>query len=947
MVPLQFLSLNLTTPVHVAEVNETMLAVRASANNNVTKPTFSFNWGDGTRTEDTSSSTAHHIYHHVGTYTLHVQARSLCNTSTLNKNANISVPSPVRILKNMSLQGEATVFGETTQLRLFIGQGSHFKCLWLLGDQVNVTTSGNYSGTIVLNHTYSSPSKYTAHVSCRNRRSEITVNTTVPVQKTVAGLRIYPISPILFGTGFLVRWRIKNGTDVTYRAHFSDVFLHVVTKADDGREGQAWVTQQEYKTPGEFLVHVAASNAVTKWISASVKCDIFRAVSPFTPVVRHEAKHIEINETITIWFTDVNTGSGANVSYLGVFGDNSEVVATHETFVTHAYGLHGLYTVNITAINDVSSFNTSINIKVHKPVLKLEGANIPSLVAKVNQNASITIFLLQGSDFVCHWEFGDGQELKQNLDDVLIYFKDLDVSVGAFTNVSISARHVFKRVGVYKVIANCQNRLSEVAATAHVTVQKEVELFQVSPIGPVVFGKTFSVNWTIADGTNVTFKAFLNQQELDIESQDLFYLSQVMPSIYQQPGKYNITVTAKNLVTPLLRHTHVVSIEIPVSEVHVNMNYLEGGILYAGHGMHKTVFPEGVPVVFDATTNNGSSLQYTWTISEDMEQLKGPRIEYIFNTPGIYTATIRVENQLSRAVSSVVIAVQERATFLHGGLECSSPKVRNEIVTIRTTIEILGTNSTLLTEVDNSTGYWYGDSKNHLIAAKGGMTMKYQGELKRTLILHHIYDTEGVYNITASLSNDVSKSSVNCEVEILSRPCKKPEIRLKGVGEFPKVARHFFTVDVIDIDADIEVFCPESKESKYEWNVFKCNPESGNFEHFGNVLSYGEASMQELRLKRRALPLGLFRMNLTVRMVGEDLQNFYAVAYGYIRIVQSNLVAKIRGGSEIRRSFGSILSVDGLDSYDPDVGPGNYSGICDSFILVEGFDDLEPENDEN
>lgn len=931
MVPLQFLSLNLTSPVHVAEVNETMLAVRASANDNVTKPTFSFDWGDGTRTEDTSSSTAHHMYHRVGTYTLHVQARSLCNTSTLNKTANISVPTPVRILKNMSLQGEPTVFGETTQFRLFIGQGSHFKCLWLLGDRVSVSTSGNYSGTIVLNHTYASPANYTAHVTCRNRRSEITVNTTVAVQNIITGLRIYPISPILFGTGFQIRWRIKNGTDVTYRAHFSDVPLQVVTKPDDGRGGQAWVTQQDYKTPGEFFVHVAASNAVTKWISASVKCNIFRAVSPFAPVVRHKAKDIEVNETITIWFTDVNTGSGANVSYLVMFGDNSEVVATHQTFVSHTYGLHGLYTVNITAINEVSSFNTSIIIKVHKPVLKLEGASIPSLVAKVNQNASITIFFLQGSDFVCHWEFGDGQELKQNLDDELTYFKDLDVSVGAFTNVSVSVIHVFKQVGVYKVTAKCQNRLSEVTATAHVTVQKEVELLQVLPIGPVVYGKTFSVNWTIANGTNVTFKAFLNLQDLDFENQDLFYSSQVTPSIYKQPGKYNITVTAKNLVTPLLRHTQVVSIEIPVSQVHVNMNYLERDILYAGHGMHKTVFPKGVPVVFDATTNNGSSLQYAWTISEAMEQLKRKRIEYIFNTPGIYTATISVENQLSRAVSSVVIAVQKRASFLHGGLECSSPKVRNEIVTIRTTIEILGTNSTLLIEVDNSTGYWYGDSKNHLITAKGGMTMQYQGELKRTLILDHIYDTEGVYNITASLSNDVSRSSVNCKVEILSRPCKKPEIRLKGVGDFPEFARHFFAVDIIDIDAYIEVFCPESKESKYEWNVFKYHPESGNFELFGNVLSYGEASMQELRLKRRALPLGLFRLNLTVSMVGEDLQDFFAVANGYIRIVQSNLVAKISGGSEIRRSFGSILSVDGLDSYDPDVGPGNYSGICDSF----------------
>lgn len=932
MVPLRFLSLNLTTPAHVAEVNETMLTVKASRNNNATKPTFRFNWGDGEVIQETFSDTVQHVYRLIGTYTLHVQAWSLCNTSSLYDNATVSVPTPVQILKNVSLQSESTVFGEITQFYLFVGQGSLFKCFWLLGDHVNITTSGNDSQTIVLNHTYSAPANYTAHVTCANRRSQVTVNTTVPVQNMITGLRIYPIPPILFGTEFKIRWGIQNGTGVTYQAHFSDVPLQVETQLHKGSYGEAWLTQLQYKTPGEFFVRVAASNAVTKWISAMAKCNILRTVSPFKPDVRHQARDIEINETIMIWFTDANSGLETNASYLVMYGDNSEVVATRETFVNYSYGLHGLYTVNITAINDVSSFNTSINVKVHKPVLKLKGARISPLMTKLHENATITIVFLRGSDFVCHWEFGDGQELRQSVDEELIYFKDLDVSVETFSNVSISARHVFKRVGVYQVTGMCQNRLSNVTAVGLVTVQEEMKLFQVPPVGPVVFGKTFSVHWSIASGTNVTFKAYFNQHDLGIENQDLHvnYLSWITPAIYKQPGIYNITITAENLVTSLLRHSQLVSIEIPVSDVQVNMSYFEGGILHAGHGMNMNIFPEGVPVVLEATTYNGSSLKYTWSISGTVEQFGHKRIEHTFNTPGIYTATIRVGNQLSQAVSTVVIAVQKPASFLNDDLECSSPKVRNETVTIRATIEIFGTNSSLLIEVDNSTSYWYGPHKNSLISRRHGMVTNYRGELKRTSILHHVYQNEGVYNITVSVGNDVSISSVNCVVEILSRPCKKPEIILKGVGASPAAARSFFTVDVVEIEANIEIFCPESRESAYEWNIFQYNPETGLFSQFGDVVSYGEASMQELRLTRRALPLGVFRLNLSVTLVGEDLQDFFAFAEGYIQIVQSDLVAKISGGSEIKRRFGSVLSVDGLDSYDPDVGPGNYSGICDS-----------------
>ena len=932
MVPLRFLSLNLTTPAHLAEVNETMLTVKASRNRNATKPTFRFDWGDGEVTQGTFSDTAHHMYRFVGTYTLHVQAWSLCNTSTLHDNATVLVPTPVQILKNLSLQCESTVFGEITQFHLFVGQGSHFKCVWLLGDHVNITTSDNDSHTIVLNHTYSAPANYTVHVTCTNRRSQVTVNATVPVHNIITGLRIYPIPPILFGTAFKIRWGIHNGTDVTYQAHFSDVPLRVKTQLPKGSYGEAWVTQLQYKTPGEFFVRVAASNAVTKWIFVMKKCNILRAVSPFIPDVRHRARDIEINETITIWFTDANSGLETNASYLVMYGDNSKVVVTRETFVNHSYGLHGLYTVNITAINDVSSFNTSSNIKVHKPVLKLEGARMSPLVAKLFENATIAIVFLRGSDFVCQWDFGDGQQFRQNADDKLIYFKDLDISVETFTNVSISTEHVFKQVGVYQVTGMCKNRLSNVTTVGLVTVQEEIKLFQVSPVGPVVFGKTFSVHWSIASGTNVTFKASFNQHDLGIENQDmpLNYLSWITPDIYKQPGMYNITVTAENLATLLLRHSQLVSIEIPVSDVHVNMSYLEGGSLYAGHGVNMNIFPEGVPVVFEATTYNGSSLQYTWSISGTVERFEHKRIEYTFNTPGIYTATIRVGNQLSQAVATVVIAVQKPASFLNGDLECSSPKVRNEIVTIRATIEILGTNSSLLIEVDNSTSYWYGPHKNSLVPRKHGMITNYRGELKRTSILHHVYQNIGLYNITLSVENDVSISSVNCVVEILSRPCKKPEITLKHVGSSPAVATSFFAGDVVEIEANIEIFCPESNESTYEWNIFQYNPGTGIFSKFGDVASYGEASMQELRLKRRALPLGVFILNLSVRMVGEDLQDFFAVAEGYIQIVQSDLVPKISGGSEIKRRFGSVLSVDGLDSYDPDVGSGNYSGICDS-----------------
>ena len=928
VVPLLFLSLNLTSPVHVAEANETLLAVSAITNKNVTKPFFRFDFGDGTGVQESFLDTAFHMYSHIGYYSLHVVAWTLCNTSILTGNANISVPKPVRILNNVSLHSSPTVFGETTQITLFVEQGTDFECLLLLGDTANQTTSSNLPGEIGFRHTYSAPATYTAIVTCRNRRSELSFSETVQVQKVIMGLTIFPVPPILFGRQFMVRWQINDGTGVLYKANFSEVALEAV-KSENETHGHALVTQNEYKTPGISYVHVAASNSVTKWISTSIKCAILREVSPFVPVLINQARDIEINETISLWLTEVNSGPDINASYMVSFGDNSKVVQTHETSANHSYSYYGLYTVYITVDNKVSKFNTSILVKVHKPVITLEGAVIPKLIAKVGDHVNITMSITKGSDFSCHWQFGDGHELLQDLEDELLYFKDSDLSVNKFTNISICAKHVFEEVDIYKINATCRNRLSEVRALGYATVQKEITFFQVLSIKPVILGKTFVINMTAA-GTNVTFRARFERKDLHIENHDFYHLSIVTSEIYKKAGKYNITVTAKNLVTPSLLYTQVLYVEIPISNVSLNVTYSKDETHYVGYGSEMNIFEIGVPVVFKATVGNGSSLQYRWSLNNVKEHSTNQIITRTFNTPGIYTISVLVKNRVSQVDAGVVIAVQRRPSVSHGGLlKCSSPKVMGEIVIIQTTLKTLGTNSTLLIKLNNITSYCYGHVGGCTELEKGDIPkrVQYRGELKKDIILKQFFNSQGIFIINATLGNAVSRVSTACEVEILSRPCRKPKVKLKDAADIPNKAKHFFRAEGITIEADVDVFCPESKESKYEWEIFQNDPRTGTFEYVHDFNSNKEASLRELQLRRRALPLGLFKVRLKVGMAEEELKDFVTVADGYIRVVQSPLIAKITGGSEIRRGFRSKPSIDGLGSYDPDVGPGTIAGI--------------------
>lgn len=122
-----------------------------------------------------------------------------------------------------------------------------------------------------------------------------------------------------------------------------------------------------------------------------VKCNIFWVVFFFILDIWYWVRDIEINEIIMIWFIDINFGLEINVLYFVMYGDNSEVVVICEMFVNYLYGLYGFYIVNIIVINDVFSYNISINIKVYKLVLMFKGVRMFFFVVKLYENVIIII----------------------------------------------------------------------------------------------------------------------------------------------------------------------------------------------------------------------------------------------------------------------------------------------------------------------------------------------------------------------------------------------------------------------------------------------------------------------------------------------------------------------------------------------------------------------------
>ena len=79
------------------------------------------------------------------------------------------------------------------------------------------------------------------------------------------------------------------------------------------------------------------------------------------------------------------------------------------------------------------------------------------------------------------------------------------------------------------------------------------------------------------------------------------------------------------------------------------------------------------------------------------------------------------------------------------------------------------------------------------------------------------------------------------------------------------------------------------------------------------VLSKNGSS--ELLIPRSSLPVGSYSVRLTVKMTGTKV---FGVAEGYIRVINSPIVARIAGGTKTERGFNKTLVFNASLSHDPD-----------------------------
>ena len=648
---------NITVPKTAYEINETILL----GVNIVNKPfhgypRYIWSFGDGSDSYETNKFFIRHKYQQYGRFIVAVTIfNPASNQSGLT---TIKVVKPVIALYDIICYMQPTKLGDETVLSCLLGEGSEFKCL-IYWDNESITTNdltylqyepslskSNFKNIIIKSkHTFKKPGSYKVYLTCANRLSKVTYQTSAIVQTPITGLQILFLQSIVFGDEFRVQWKIEHGSNVSVKSYWDNKAINhnVVCKIFWTR-----IKPDDYKIDGIHKFTVYTSNMVSN-VNKSLSVIIEKPVKQLSLWMKHDV--IEINE-INEFRVDVDSGS--TLSYLFEFGDMTKKTALSSRIQHHSYSSHGRYNVKVTAYNTVSRSSVQRIVTVQKPVLKLANLTFRAKPANVSSNIQFVGFLKYGSDFICIISYGDGNTAQSGV----LYEDHYSKSRDKFYPLSIAFEHAYDHAQDFVVSLECKNRLNSISVSNVVGVYTPVVPFRIFVEN--THQQNIPILFKLSNENELNMAAHKYQIDFGDNSEILFTNELQFFHVYARPGRYNISAIVLNSVSKLI--------------VGKNIQILATVLKLSGLSIEAVPTIVSEPTILKVLLRKGSnfncSIQWTadrvelidrMNISHDSNVHENIIIysKNIFKTKGKYPIEVTCWNRLSKLFYIVFAIVQE------------------------------------------------------------------------------------------------------------------------------------------------------------------------------------------------------------------------------------------------------------------------------------------------
>lgn len=760
------------------EVNETITIVVIN-DKNVSFSEYKYDLGDGSPIVITDQDTIHHKYSKHGVFSVGATIYSRCRNETLHISTSVSIEKPVVLLGNLSIATEPVPFPSPLSALLISDRGTDFKCYWNLGDGHQAETDFVNHGTKHnLTYSFNATGNYYLHVTCVNRLSQANISTIVIVQAPIFGLAIERITPKGYLEQFKITWHVQSGSDIQYTASFAGQQLKTF-KTITETHGWAWVQPGNNVGLGEQSIIVSASNKVTVTLRSRSAVRIEKQVEPFSPVLYHSNRYIEVNESFVLFMTHTNVENGANPIYSVDLGDGRSPITTGNLKTNLSYLTYGDFMIAINAFNNVSVYNTSISIKIHKPVLLVEYLTLSTEPTVFLQPTIITAHIRRASDVICNASFSDIPNYSQIYDLRGESFWDPVSGQNNVSNnppeVTFTIKRNFSATGVYSVTVTCQNRLSEKTSNIDAIVQEPVTGARWIPNEPSILGNPINITLEITSGTNTSFKVSFKGYSFIHKNvgQRAFHI--IYQDIYRSVGFHQFTLTVWNRVTqPIVLHGYAI-VEIPI-------HGLEAYVIGGPHGIEVN---ESVNI--GVKLKNGSNPEFLVDFMDGSEATvtRKHTVVHKFNPHSLYVVNITARNNVSQEVTLLNIHVVKPVIPLQKVSISSSP------TSLSNTSDIL----LYLSEGSDFVCVWqFGDgsslnsSYQRLSYYSDGKTTDKRPFQNLTFIVQHTYTSTGIFHISVKCQNRLSSeyASVPIVIQALVKGLNIIKVPVQIVGrEFP------------------------------------------------------------------------------------------------------------------------------------------------------------------
>ncbi|XP_013386006.1 uncharacterized protein LOC106155635 isoform X2 [Lingula anatina] len=670
-------------------------------------------------------------------------------------------------------------------------------------------------------------------------------------------------------------------------------------------------------------------------------------------------------------------------TYLNI--STSSPVTDHDTCPSF-----GTYNVTLNISNCVSYDILATTLVVDEPILGLAITADPYFVV-INTNSYICVEVTWGSRLNVTLDYGDGTPLE--------IFEYNRTGSNCFL-------HNYTSGGNFTLNATAVNSVSSarVSAPSPIIVQVPVDGFKLT--GPSM-GMVLEPEWMIEmefhllheNGVLLPSDAFYNISFGDGNSTEVrplevstnmtgnltdysFYIS--FSHRYYRGDRYTVSVEIFNLASKVI-YPFVIDIYEKITNLQWEVYSFETvnsiDVYSIGFGPQQDYFPLEKYVYMNAsTTKGGGSVNYTWNLGDGsgtQTKFGDPTFAYLFLNPGTYNVTLNASNPLSWAAVSKVITLQKSAKANPGiVLEGVSSAARNTTFLYQVVFggASIPTDACYFFDFKDSLSdggrYAFLGDQSQCQSSHSALWASYSSrftdasstqleDLKNanptvafSISVENIFQTTGVFNLSLQIDNIVSRVDLFKVTGVTRGPCQWPQVSFDLMkcqvdcdNFMPNTKRHYKS-EKLDVEASVKINCSSTKISHYTWTVHKLDCETLVEELYplpDLTLYSSDQPLPTLTIPPNTLPYGCYKFTLNVSMDGEiGIEN---VTSTYVRIVKSPLHCGFAAGQFSRRKWGTNFTIDALtNSYDPDVGQGNQTGITYKWLCRRACEELPKYN---